>query len=103
MITEQKQHLKSLAIKEILDNQIWFGDDDYYAAIIFNGEPVIMTDPQIWQGAEEIDAHLVEIGEAEPDTLHIDGIVKLNDMPLDELEHIAKYKAWFIEEPKIYC
>lgn len=69
-------------INQILNHQIFFQGIGYYPAVILNGEPVIMTD---------------DVDEFK------DGLIKLNDLSFDDLEHIAKFKSWFAEEPTIYA
>lgn len=69
-------------INQILDNQIFFQGSGHFAAVMFQGQPVIMTD-----NVEDYE----------------NGLIKLSELSFEQLEYIAQHKSWMMEEPTIYC
>ena len=73
-------------IDQILNNQIEFQGDDFYAAVWYCGNPCIMTNGYTDEWGEDFD-----------------GIINLRELDFETLEYIAKWKAWPMEEPTIYA
>lgn len=68
-------------INKIIGNQIYFQGDGYYAATMYQGRPAILTN-----AVEEFE----------------NGIIWLDELDFETLEHIAKFNSWWMEEPTIH-